>query len=68
MPIYEYVCSGCGHEFERIMPMPGDDKIDCLLCGHTALRQPSKVNWSFGWRLSDDSNLKGHKDELVRDI
>ncbi len=33
MPIYEYVCNKCGHQFEQIRPMNESDKsIDCIHC------------------------------------
>jgi len=31
MPIFEYICKGCGHSFERIVPRY-DSKTDCPQC------------------------------------
>jgi len=31
MPIYEYSCDGCGHEFEALVF--GRDKAECPKCG-----------------------------------
>lgn len=46
MPIYEYLCSYCGNEFESIRPVSrADDPIDCKVCGKPATRQIS--NFSF---------------------
>jgi putative FmdB family regulatory protein len=67
MPVYVYCCAKCG-DFEIISPMPGKAKEPCPKCGKESSRRIARVNHSFGWRLSDESHLKGHKDELVRDI
>lgn len=46
MPIYEYLCSGCGAQFESIRTVSrADDPIECKLCGAPASRQIS--NFSF---------------------
>lgn len=34
MPIYEYVCRGCGHAFEElVMSASKRDKVKCPQCG-----------------------------------
>ncbi len=43
MPIYEYECEYCG-EFEKILPIPGEDELDCPKCGRKAKRILSIVN------------------------
>ncbi len=68
MPLYVYRCSHCGMDFEHFLPMPGEDSFPCPGCGKSATRQIPVVNHTFGWRLSDESNLKGHKDELVKNV
>lgn len=46
MPIYEYLCSGCGAQFESIRAVSrADDPINCKSCGAPASRQIS--NFSF---------------------
>lgn len=35
MPIYEYICDGCGHEFEALVR--GDEKPECPTCGRAKL-------------------------------
>ena len=67
MAVYTYKCT-CGQRFEARMPMPGEDVCNCPFCGQKARRVPSLVNFTFGWRLSDESHLKGHPDEFVRDV
>ena len=32
MPIYEYICGKCDHEFEALVPRP-DAKAACPECG-----------------------------------
>ncbi|MFP4167259.1 MAG: FmdB family zinc ribbon protein [Desulfonatronovibrionaceae bacterium] len=32
MPIYEYQCTQCGHEFEELI-QPGDNQPQCPCCG-----------------------------------
>jgi len=32
MPIYEYICSKCGKEFEELIQHP-DDEVKCPVCG-----------------------------------
>jgi putative FmdB family regulatory protein len=35
MPVYEYVCPKCGHEFEQLVgSVSGRDRIGCPECGH----------------------------------
>jgi putative FmdB family regulatory protein len=35
MPIYEFKCTSCGHEFEDLVPMNTEgDKLACTQCGH----------------------------------
>ena len=37
MPIFEYVCSGCGHKFEAILI--GESKAECPKCKGAELEQ-----------------------------
>ena len=38
MPIYEYECRGCGHEFEYLV-LPHSPAAQCPSCGQTDLEQ-----------------------------
>jgi len=38
MPLYEYQCRTCGHEFERLV-RPGDDAPSCTSCGSADLEK-----------------------------
>ena len=39
MPTYEYVCDGCGHEFELFQAMSDGVKRKCPECGKLKLRR-----------------------------
>ncbi len=41
MPIYEYVCQDCGHEFEFLLR--GDEKPACPSCGRRRLAKSMSV-------------------------
>jgi putative FmdB family regulatory protein len=41
MPIYEYVCTKCGHAFEELIR--GDEKPVCPSCGHKAPERQMSV-------------------------
>ena len=41
MPIYEYVCRDCGHEFEWLVR--GDEKPECPSCGRARLTKQLSV-------------------------
>jgi putative FmdB family regulatory protein len=48
MPIYEYRCSECGHELEKIQKISDLPLKDCPACGKPALR---KLISAAGFRL-----------------
>ena len=39
MPIYEYRCPDCGHEFEKIQSFSDDPVKDCPSCGAQDVRK-----------------------------
>ena len=49
MPIYEYVCSDCGHEFEKLQKISDAPLRDCPDCETPALKK--KIS-APGFRLS----------------
>ena len=49
MPIYEYVCSECGHDFEALQKMSDAPLRDCPACEKSALKK--KIS-APGFRLS----------------
>ncbi len=48
MPIYEYRCRSCGHEFESMQKVSDDPLRDCPACGQPEL---SKLVSAAGFRL-----------------
>jgi putative FmdB family regulatory protein len=48
MPIYEYRCSGCGHETEVLQKMSDAPLTDCPSCGKSAL---TKLISAAGFQL-----------------
>jgi putative FmdB family regulatory protein len=39
MPTYDYICDGCGHEFETYEPMTATPRNDCPECKELKLRR-----------------------------
>jgi len=69
MILCEYVCHICGEKFDDMMPYGARDFSTCPKCQCLSEKVLSPVNFTFGWKLSDEShNIRGHKDEFVRDI
>lgn len=68
MPIFEYRCQACGFEFEKFRNQANKDLVSCPKCGARADRRMSVVNHSFGWRLDDQSHIRGHRDNLEKDV
>ncbi|HQU15985.1 MAG: FmdB family transcriptional regulator [Chromatiales bacterium 21-64-14] len=67
MPIYEYRCTGCGHELEAIQKMSDDPLLDCPACGKPTLQ---KLISAAGFRLKGggwyETDFKsGHKKNVV---
>jgi putative FmdB family regulatory protein len=69
MPIYEYQCGACDHEFEALQKMSDDALVDCPECSEAALIK--KVS-AAGFRLSGsgwyETDFKsGNKKNLAGD-
>jgi putative FmdB family regulatory protein len=64
MPIYEYQCKSCGHEFEAIQKITDDPLKDCPACGDLEL---SKLVSAAGFRLKGggwyETDFKGSQDK-----
>ncbi len=65
MPIYEYRCSDCGHEFEVIQKMSDQPMTDCPTCGKSALSKlVSAAGFQLkgsGWYVTDFRDKKQSK-------
>ncbi|TNF89521.1 MAG: zinc ribbon domain-containing protein [Gammaproteobacteria bacterium] len=49
MPIYEYICGDCGHEFDKLQKMSDAPLRDCPACDEESLKK--KIS-APGFRLS----------------
>jgi putative FmdB family regulatory protein len=55
MPIYEYQCRQCGHQFEKIISFAQSDKVTCGKCEAKAERRLS----TFGVSASKADAMGG---------
>ncbi len=55
MPIYEYKCSNCGHQFEKIQKFSDDPLKKCPNCDKNAL---NKLISSPSFRLKGSTKSK----------
>ena len=57
MPIYPYVCTECGHEFDALQKVSDDPLTECPACGKHALRKrltaPAFKLKGTGWYETD---------------
>jgi putative FmdB family regulatory protein len=60
MPIYPYVCTACGHEFDALQKISDDPLKDCPECGESSLRKrlaaPAFQLKGTGWYETDFKN------------
>ena len=55
MPLYDYICSKCGHEFEALVRT--GDVPSCAECGSTELER-QLTNFAVSTEGSRDANIK----------
>lgn len=57
MPIYPYVCTACGHEFDALQKISDDPLTECPQCGESRLRKrlaaPAFQLKGTGWYETD---------------
>lgn len=57
MPIYPYVCTACGHEFDALQKISDDPLMECPECGESTLRKrlaaPAFQLKGTGWYETD---------------
>jgi putative FmdB family regulatory protein len=56
MPLYEYLCTSCGHRFERIQKFSDPPVTECPSCGGRVEKQISSPAIQFkgaGWYVTD---------------
>ena len=64
MPIYEFYCDSCGHEFEKIVSFSATQVPDCPSCAaSTVSRRVSRPAIHFkgsGWYITDSKKSNGN--------
>jgi len=69
MPIYEYRCDSCGHEFDALQRLSDDPLKECLACNATAVRRlvsaPVFRLKGNGWYETDFKSDKENKRNLA---
>jgi putative FmdB family regulatory protein len=66
MPIYEYKCSKCNHEFEKLESFNAKSVCTCPECGTTAKRMLSLGSFILkgsGWYATEHNARKNDKKE-----
>ncbi len=62
MPIYEFLCQSCGHEFEQILPFSAQTSPNCPVCQSTeVVRRMGRPAIHFkgsGWYINDSKTSK----------
>ena len=65
MPIYEYKCSNCSHEFEKIQKISEEPIKECPKCNKKSVSKlisaPSFRLKGSGWYETDFKNKKKEK-------
>ncbi len=63
MPLYEYLCSDCAHQFERIVKFSDAPVTTCPKCGKETLEQmisaPAVQFKGSGWYVTDYAHKQG---------
>ena len=69
MPIYEYVCAGCGQKSDHLMRLSDPDPTECPTCGPAtmvrAVSAPSFRLSGSGWYETDFKKDGDKKRNLV---
>lgn len=67
MPIYEYACKACGHEFEVLQKITDKPVRKCEACGKAKaerrISQTTFVLKGTGWYATDYAGKKAHGKE-----
>jgi len=66
--LYEFECTHCGAQFEARRAIEERNHADCPRCAKQANKRLSVIHNTFGFRLTDASHEKFHKDEVERAV
>ena len=70
MPIFEYLCTSCGYEFEEVQKFSEPSLEECPDCGkNSAQRQVSMSSFHLkggGWYKDGYSSMVAEKENIVR--
>jgi putative FmdB family regulatory protein len=58
MPIYEYSCTKCGHQFEKLQKNPEAGTVLCPICGSTEVSKELS-SFSSGSTSAESCNPRG---------
>ncbi|WP_158749078.1 FmdB family zinc ribbon protein [Acidobacterium sp. S8] len=64
MPLYEYRCKACGHQFEKIQSFSAPEEKVCPVCGgevEKLLSAPAVQFKGSGWYVTDYAGKSGKK-------
>ncbi len=64
MPLYEYRCKACGHQFEKIQSFSAPEEKVCPVCGgelEKLLSAPAVQFKGSGWYATDYAGKGGNK-------
>ena len=64
MPLYEYRCKACGHQFEKIQSFSAPEEKECPVCHGEVERLLSAPAVQFkgsGWYVTDYAKSGGNK-------
>jgi putative FmdB family regulatory protein len=71
MPIYEYRCESCAHEFDVLQKISDDPVTVCPRCGGAVVKQVSSTSFILkgsGWYVTDYARGKsGGGDKAATD-
>ena len=68
MPTYEYRCTSCGHQFEKVQKFTDEAIKVCPVCGQTVRKvfHPAGVVFKgSGWYINDSRKTNGKTDKTI---
>jgi putative FmdB family regulatory protein len=70
VPLYEYRCKQCGHQFEKIQSFSAPDEKECPVCKGEVEKLISASSFQFkgaGWYVNDYAAKGGSKPSGAKD-